>query len=310
MAKILITGVHGFVGSNLVDRLRSDHQIYGLDIVNKSQLGVIHTYEWFSLKDCNLPQFDVIIHLAGMAKDSKHVTEYQKYLDINWGLTKEIFDYFSQINSRKFIFFSTVKAAADEVLGDYLTEEAIPSPKGPYGESKLAAEEYIQNNQSGKREVYILRPAMIHGPGNRGNLNMLYKLVKKGIPWIFGSFENKRSFASVDNVCYVVQRLVDGSIPSGVYNIADDESLSTNDLVKVISSNINKPYRIWFINRRMIQFFATLGSFCHLPFNNQVLAKLTSNYVVSNKKIKNILGIINMPTTCRKGLEKTLDSFK
>ena len=41
---------------------------------------------------------------------------------------------------------------------------------------------------------------MIHGPGNKGNLNLLYSLVSKGLPWPLGSFENKRSYCSIDNL--------------------------------------------------------------------------------------------------------------
>ena len=128
---------------------------------------------------------------------------------------------------------SSVKAVADGVEG-VLDESVIPSPVTAYGKSKLAAEEYIlsQKLPKGKR-VYILRPCMIHGPNNKGNLNLLYHFVKKGIPYPFGSFENKRSFVSIDNLCFVIKELIENkNIPSGVYNISDDQALSTNELVR------------------------------------------------------------------------------
>lgn len=75
--------------------------------------------------------------------------------------------------TKKFIFFSTAKAAADKVDG-IQTEDVVPSPVGPYGESKIAAEKYIQEHLVKEKQVYILRPCMIHGPGNKGNLNLLY----------------------------------------------------------------------------------------------------------------------------------------
>ena len=117
---------------------------------------------------------------------------------------------------------SSVKAVADEVVG-VLDESVIPSPVTAYGKSKLAAEKYLlsQKPSKGKR-VYILRPCMIHGPGNKGNLNLLYNFVKKGIPYPFGSFENKRSFVSIDNLCFVIKELIENkNITSGVYNISD-----------------------------------------------------------------------------------------
>ena len=74
---------------------------------------------------------------------------------------------------------------------------------------------------------------MIHGPNNKGNLNLLYSFVKKNIPYPFGSFENKRSFVSIDNLCFVIKELIENKeIPSGVYNISDDQTLSTNELVR------------------------------------------------------------------------------
>ena len=100
---------------------------------------------------------------------------------------------------------SSVKAAADEINGE-LTEEIIPKPSTHYGKSKLLAEEYILSKvlPPGKR-VYIIRPCMIHGPGNKGNLNLLYQLVRKNVPWPLASFDNKRSFCSIENLCFVIK---------------------------------------------------------------------------------------------------------
>ena len=207
---ILITGIHGFVGSNLVMSLRSEHTLYGLDIVAPQKEGVVKTFSWEDLEQRHLPEIDAIIHLAGKAHDTKNRSAAQAYFDINTGLTKKIFDYFLDSSVRKFIFFSSVKAAADSVAGEVLTEEVVPAPIGPYGESKIAAENYIlkklriENEELKNKRVYILRPCMIHGPGNKGNLNLLYNVVKKGIPWPLGDFENRRSFTSIDNLCFVI----------------------------------------------------------------------------------------------------------
>ena len=75
---------------------------------------------------------------------------------------------------------------------------------------------------------------MIHGPGNKGNLNLLYGVVKKGIPWPLGSFENKRTFTSIDNLCYIINGLLTKEVESGIYNINDDEAVSTNELIEII----------------------------------------------------------------------------
>ena len=148
---ILITGVHGFVGSNLVVALKGHHSLYGLDIVAPEKEGVVKTFSWKDIETTSfpmqfLPKFDAIIHLAGKAHDTKNQSASQVYFDINTGLTQKIFDFFLESSAKKFIFFSSVKAAADSVVGDMLTEDVIPTPVGPYGESKIAAESYIKEH--------------------------------------------------------------------------------------------------------------------------------------------------------------------
>ena len=233
---------------------------------------------------------------------------------MNTGLTQKIFDYFLQSDARTFIFFSSVKAVADSVPGEVLTEEVIPAPVGPYGESKIRAEEYLQskmvlaNNQ--EKRVFILRPCMIHGPGNKGNLNLLYSVVKKGIPWPLGAFDNKRSFCSIDNIAFVVEQLiVRDDIPSGIYQVCDDEPLSTNELIRLISESVVKKTRIWKLPKSFMTNAAGICGALHLPLDKERLRKLTENYVVSNEKIKRALGIEKMPVSAQEGMRKTLESF-
>ena len=267
-----------------------------------------------------LPRFDAIIHLAGKAHDTKNQSAAQVYFHINTGLTQKIFDFFLESSAKKFIFFSSVKAAADSVVGDMLTEDVIPTPVGPYGESKIAAEEYILSklrSEHGElkvamqcdKQIYILRPCMIHGPGNKGNLNLLYNVVKKGIPWPLGDFENKRSFTSIDNLCYVVEGLLTKDVASGIYHMGDDEALSTNELIALMCEAMGKEPHIWKMNRKMMEGCAGLGTLLHLPLNTERLRKLTENYVVSNEKIKSALGIDRMPVRAADGIMKTIRSF-
>lgn len=320
---ILITGIHGFVGSNLVIALKDYHALYGLDIIAPEKEGVIKTFCWKDIETTsfpmqNLPRFDAIIHLAGKAHDTKNQSVAQVYFDINTGLTKKIFDFFLESSTKKFIFFSSVKAAADSVAGDMLTEEVIPTPIGPYGESKIAAENYILGKLKNKNEkievynekqVYILRPCMIHGPGNKGNLNLLYNVVKKGIPWPLGDFENRRSFTSIGNLCYVVEGLLTKNVASGIYHIGDDEALSTNELIALMCEVLGRKPHIWKMNKGMMERCAELGTLLHLPLNTERLRKLTENYVVSNAKIKAALGIEKMPVRASEGIVKTIRSF-
>ena len=311
---ILITGINGFVGSNLLASLCEKHTVFGLDIIQKEKQGVSHTYSWKDLEDNKIPSMDVIIHLAGKAHDTNNKDQRSIYFKINTGLTQKIFDYFLSSNAEKFIFFSSIKAAADAVIGEVLTEKVTPSPKGPYGESKMAAERYILShfnmNIESKKRVYILRPCMIHGPGNKGNLNLLYSVVKSGMPWPLGKFENRRSFTSIDNVSFVIRGLLDQKIPSGIYHMGDDDALSTNELIEVMCQTMGHKTNIWHLPKRLMFGAAKLGDLMHLPLNSLRLRKLTENYVVSNAKIKEALGIKKMPVSSREGLIITLKSFR
>lgn len=328
--KILITGVHGFVGSNLVAYLSKENEIYGLDIIAPEKEGVVKTYSWDDLDTRRVPEVDAIIHLAGKAHDTKNQAAADVYFKVNRDLTIKIFDYYcAHPNIKKFIFFSTAKAAADKVDG-ILTEDIVPSPVGPYGESKIAAENYILsklkefNGLSGLREdspeplehlkptskdVYIFRPCMIHGPGNKGNLNLLYNVVKKGIPWPLGAFENRRTFTSIENICFAVNGVLTKDVLSGIYNMGDDEALSTNQLIEEICKSLGKKAHIWKIPKGLMNGVAKIGGALHLPLNPERLRKLTENYISSNVKIKKALGVEKMPVEARAGLQATLKSF-
>ena len=143
------------------------------------------------------------------------------------------------------------KSGCRQRTGDVLTEEVVPAPVGPYGESKMRAEEFIlkaekQDQRAKDKKIYILRPCIIHGPGNKGNLNLLYSVVKKGIPWPLGAYENRRSFCSIDNISFVVELLiVKENIENGIYHIGDDEPLSTNELIRLINESLGKKTRVW-----------------------------------------------------------------
>ena len=341
--KILITGIHGFVGTNLVEALKKEHTIYGLDIISPVKDGVEKTFSWddleksvsgFKIQDSStnenekIPDIDAIIHLAGKAHDTKNQSAADVYFKVNTGLTQKIFDwYLAHPTAKKFIQFSTVKSAADRVEGDFLTEECIPTPVGPYGESKIAAENYIIEKFAPEtlkrpfhnftdedavvdgKKVYIMRPCMIHGPGNKGNLNLLYGVVSKGIPWPLGAFENRRSFTSIGNLQEVIKGLLTKDAPSGIYNMGDDEALSTNELIEVICSALGKKAHTWNIPRGLMNGVAKIGDVLHLPLNTQRMQKLTENYVVSNAKIKAALGMKEMPVRAKDGLRETIKSF-
>ena len=296
MKKVFLTGANGFVGKNLTLFLQKNttHSIVNYD----KNLGHL-----------DMTNLDVVIHLAGKAHDLKNVDNAEAYYEVNTNLTKKVFDGFIKSNAKVFITLSSVKAATDE-LNVELTEEHQLNPITHYGKSKLLAEQYILSKDipHGKR-VYILRPCMIHGPGNKGNLNLLYKIVSKGFPWPLGAFDNKRSFCSIDNLSFIINELMEiDLIPSGIYNIADDNPVSTNDLIGLIADSQTKNTHIWNIPKCFIYTVAKLGDLLRLPLNTERLQKLTETYIVSNKKIKKAINK-PLPVSAEEGFLKTFNSF-
>lgn len=84
--------------------------------------------------------------------------------------------------------------------------------------------------------------------------------------------------------------MLDKSVESGIYNMADDEALFTNELTDVMCSAMGKNAHIWRINERVVLLVARFGDMLHLSLNTFRLNKLMENYVVSNAKIKQASG--------------------
>ena len=291
--RVLITGAYGFVGSNLCRHLaKKGHVCHALDVLSAKRDDVPYeaffTWEELLKDESSFPSgvYDAVVHLAGKAHDMKKVSSEQSYFDINVGLTEKIFNA-SNRKVAKFIYFSSSKADANG---------------NAYGRSKLAAEKFLDGR------AIVLRPAMIHGPGNKGNLNLLWGLAKRGLPWPLAAFENKRSFAAIGNVCAAVEALCERGV-NGIYPIADDEMLSTNRLIELIADTCRKPARLWRLPKPMMKVVARVGDVLHLPLNTERLEKLTEDSFVDNSELKRLLGWTKMPVSAEDGMRMTLQSF-
>lgn len=294
----LITGANGFVGSNLRGYLEGKgHRVLRLDLSDAD-------YGWSELERIPFGEIDCVVHLAGKAHDLKKVAGEQAYFDINVGLTERIYGEMAkqvgeEARRRVFIYFSSSKA----------------DPNGnAYGRSKYAAEEWLKGHSpvgSSGLTVAILRPAMIHGPGNKGNLNLLWGIARRGIPWPLAAFENLRSFTSIGNVCAAVEALASSAaLPAlGIYPIADDEMLSTNRLIELIAETCGRKAKLWRLPRGLMRFAARVGDVLHLPLNTERIEKLTEDSFVDNSELRRTLGWTKMPISAEDGMRSTLRSF-
>lgn len=272
--KVQITGANGFIGSNLTQLLKEE--IIPLSI-NSNNSYIINA--------------DIIIHLAGIAHNLDESISSKDYFAVNTELTIKAFDAFLSSNAEKFILVSSVKAINNE--SDFtITEETIELPTTDYGRSKLAADKYIFSSKlpPGKL-IYILRPALVTGPGVKGNMLRLYNFSNSSLNWLFSSINNKRSFCSVFNLSYVIQQLIErNDIPSGIYLLSDNETLSTAEIVKELSNKVIGNKNLSLIAASIFNLLLSLDKLLGYTSLFKPLRILTKNYIVSNTKLTSVIG--------------------
>jgi nucleoside-diphosphate-sugar epimerase len=304
---VLVVGSTGFVGQNFIEFLEKnpDYQFTSLDRKLSKQKHKQCT--WNDLGIIDLVSFDVIFYFTGKAHDVKNTSDDSAYFEINVGLLERFLKASQEADFQgKFVFLSSVKAVADVVNG-ILDEDTTPDPKTAYGKSKLEAEQLILNSYLAKN-AFILRPCMIHGKGNKGNLNLLHQFVSKGIPNILASYDNERSLLNIDNLIFVFEKIIQNRLKSGVYQVSDEGVISTSGIMRVISKTLNKKPLEIKVPKFLIKTIAKIGDVLPLPINSERLQKLTENYRVSNKKLVQNLGQ-PLPVDLERGLENTLKTF-
>jgi nucleoside-diphosphate-sugar epimerase len=294
---ILITGSTGFVGQNLIkSKYFLQHNIINFDV----------------RKDSNFDKFnniDIVIHMAGLAHDTKNIRNDEDYFKINTDYTKLIYDKYINSTATKFITLSSIKAVTDcsEIVIDELM---IPRPKSEYGLSKLLAEKYIVNYPiSDIKKYYILRPSLIYGPNIKGNLNSLFYFIIKFQFWPFSNYKNKRSYCYIENLFFVINELIHtNTIKSGIYNVSDKDPISTTDIV-ILFSNI-KHIKVLYLHlpKYLISLLVSFSKKIKLDFISDNFNKITETNIVDNSLLTYNLNK-DLPFTVRNGLEETIKQY-
>jgi len=297
---LLILGTTGFIGKNLVENLCDEHII-----TSKS----LRSEGW----ERGLDNHDVYINLIGKAHNHNNNATESDFYQANFNLTKDIFNVFLKSNAQVFIHISSI-AALEEFESDHeLIETDECNPSSWYGKSKRLAEKWLMDHKlPPDKKLFIIRPPMVHGAGDKGNLGLLHKFISKGIPYPLASFENKRSFISIDNFCFFMNEIIKNAekLPDGIYHIADDESVSTGEIIEIIKQVEQKNIRNLSLPQFFIKVIAKVGDVLPIPLNSLRLKKITSDLTVSNQKIKFALGIEKLPLSAEEGIFKTIKSFK
>ncbi|WP_312716646.1 NAD-dependent epimerase/dehydratase family protein [Sphingobacterium multivorum] len=294
-------GSSGFIGKHLFTYLK-DHSI---DLEARSARGD----SWHRLND---KVALVYINLVGKAHDHQGLATEMDYYYVNVELTKKIFLEFVHSKAELFIHVSSLAAVEEFESIQPLNETDECRPQSFYGKSKRAAELWLLKQQlPANKKLIILRPPMVHGKGDKGNLGLLYKLISKGIPYPLSAFDNKRSFICIDNFMFFVYQITEHykRLESGIYHIADDQSIATSEIVSIIKNVLGKNVLNISLPKVLILAIAKIGDFIPIPLNSKRLKKMTANLTVDSSKIKQQLGVVELPYTAKDGLHKTISDF-
>ncbi len=298
--KVSILGASGFIGQNLEKKLSLDFDIKTISLRNEV---------WKNL----IQDADVFVNLVGKAHDHKGTATEQDFYYANFDLAKEVLNEFVKSDAKLLIHISSLAAIEEFESTEALVEDQNPNPQSFYGKSKRAAEEWLlDQNLPSSKKIIILRPPMVHGPGDKGNLELLYKLISKGIPYPLASFDNKRSFISIDNFSFFIKEIIvkQDDLKSGIYHICDDNAISTMQIINVIKKVESRDVMNLSIPKFIVKGLAMVGDVIPIPLNSLRLKKMTSNLILSNQKIKTALNIKQLPLSAEEGIIKTIKSFK
>lgn len=298
--KITLFGASGFIGKNLIEKLQQKYTVSQISLRNE---------DWRK----NLSDSETYINLIGKAHNHNGEAKEDDFYKVNVNLVKDIFQSFINSNAKLFVHISSLAALEEFESNHKLTEIDKCHPDSWYGKSKRLAEEWlIAQKLPTDKKLIIIRPPMVHGAGDKGNLGLLYKLILKGIPYPLASFENRRSFISIDNFNFFIDEIVKNveNLPNGIYHISDDETISTNEIIEIIKHVEQKKMFNLRVPKFFIKAIAKVGDVLPIPLNSLRLKKMTSDLTVSNQKIKSALGIEKLPFSAEEGLIKTIKSFK
>jgi len=236
--RILVTGASGFVGQALVnDMAAQGHRVRAamrqpadifprrVEVVAVSDLA--RPLEWRPL----LADIEVVVHLAGIAHARPDVAE-ELYDRVNRAATAALAAAAAKSRIQRLLFLSSIRAQTGAAADHVLTESDPPRPADAYGRSKLAAEEAIR---AAGLPFTILRPALIYGPGVKGNLSSLMNVARSPWPLPFGAMCNRRSLLGRRNLIAAIHHVL--NTPATInetYVVADPGPLTLADIVAAL----------------------------------------------------------------------------
>lgn len=243
---VLVTGAAGFVGTALCRTLRAAGTSVRATVRKGAGPGETNVGDLNGSTDWRaaLAGCDVVYHLAARVHVMADVDQdpLRAYREVNVDGTLNLARQAVAAGVRRFVFVSSVKVNGEATTGQPFTASDVPMPCDPYGQSKMEAEQALQQlaRDSGL-EVVIVRPPLVYGPGVKANFLSLIKLVEKGIPLPFGSIDNARSMVAVDNLVDLL--IVCGThlrAPGHIFMVSDGADMGIRELVTKIAKAMHK----------------------------------------------------------------------
>lgn len=233
MKRILITGAGSFVGTNVAQWLMKFTEDFSVDTVDTMN------EVW---KTADFTHYDVVFHVAGIAHVDPKPEMAPLYYKVNRDLALEIAGYAKEKGIKQFIYMSSkiVYKVSKSLKGDVVTKDTEPNPNDFYGDSKLQAEKGLKELDCETFKVCIMRPPMIYGPGNKGNLPRLGWLATK-VP-VFPAWHNKRSMLHVFNLAEFIRQLILREM-AGTFFPQNADLADTVEIVRTVAKE--NGHRIW-----------------------------------------------------------------
>ncbi len=314
MARVLITGATGLVGRTLCPRLaeagyqlrvilRNDRELPSY-IAEKVVVGDIASVtDWGS----SLAGVDVVVHAAARAHVLESHTDLRDpdntlrcFTDINVTATERLAQAAAQQGVSRFVYVSSIKVNGEESGESPFDAECTPAPQDEYGKSKLAAELAIRSVATHRgMEFAIVRPPLVYGPGVQANFLRLMQWVDCERLLPLDAVKNQRSLVSVWNLSELILILLRHKSASGkVWLVADDETLSTPELIRKLAAALHRRVRLVSVPIPLIKFAAALAG------RQREISRLCGSLTVDCLRTREMLGW--RPTvTVDEGLART-----
>ncbi|MFT4059904.1 MAG: SDR family oxidoreductase [Legionella sp.] len=313
MSKILVTGATGFIGRRLVPELiAAGHEV---------RCAVSQKVNWLETEQVivdklerdpdwgeALLDMEVVIHLAARVHvmNEKSDSILENYCKINSIATKNLAKQAAKHQIKRFIFLSSIKVNGEYTMpGEPFTEESVPQPEDPYGQSKLYAEQYLRAiSQNTGLEIVIIRPPLVYGPEVKANFLKMLTLVRKGLPLPFAKVRNRRHLVYVENLVSALCAVVSHpEAANQTYLVADNESLSLAQMMRLMAQEMDIKARLFPVPVRLMEAsFFLLGK-------KSLNTRLFGSLEVNNSKIKSQLGW-EPPVNSTEGLRETVKWYQ